>query len=261
MTLFWHEIKRNRLSLFIWSGAISLLLAICVLIYPEMSKQMADMEDMLSQMGGFSDAFGMNDVNIGEFMGYFAIECSETLGLGGAIFASILGAGILSKEERGRTADLLLSHPISRVRVVAEKLLAVVAQVAFLNIAIILLTSLSIFAIGETVDIKIMALIFLSYFILQTEIAIISFCISAFVGKGSTGIGIGVAVFFYFVNLISNLTDDLDFLKYVTPFGYAEGTSILSNEAIEIKYLAIGLAVVALAIFAAFANYRRKDIK
>ena len=230
MTLFLHEIRRNRLSICIWSAAISVLLAVCVLIYPEMSKQMADIENIFVQMGSFSDAFGISDVSIGEFMGYFAIECGETLGLGGAIFASILGAGILSKEERGHTADLLLTHPISRVRVVTEKLLAAASQIAILNIAIIVLTSLSVLMIGEKVDIKIMALIFLSYFILQTEIAVISFCISAFVGKGSTGIGIGVA-------------------------------AILTDKALNIKYLAVGIIFMAIGITAAFIKYRKKDIK
>ena len=40
MTVFKHELKRGKLSLIIWTAIISFMLAVCVLIYPEMSKQM-----------------------------------------------------------------------------------------------------------------------------------------------------------------------------------------------------------------------------
>ena len=97
MTLFWHEIKRNKLSLIIWSAAISFMLAVCVFIYPEMQSQMGEISTMFADMGAFSDAFGMDQLNFGEFMGYFGIECGNTLGIGGAIFAAILGVSALAK--------------------------------------------------------------------------------------------------------------------------------------------------------------------
>ena len=106
MTLFLHEIKRGRLALIIWTAAIAFMLAVCVVIYPEMSAQMNELGDMFSDMGAFSEAFGMDQLNFGEFMGYFGIECSNTLGLGGALFAAVLGACALSKEEKDGTAEL-----------------------------------------------------------------------------------------------------------------------------------------------------------
>ncbi len=261
MTIFLHELRRNRISLCIWSAAISFMLAVCVFIYPEMEAQMAEMGDMFANMGSFSDALGMENLNIGEFMGFFALECGEMLGLGGAIFAAILGAGILSKEEKGRTADLLLSHPISRTRVVGEKILAVMAEITILNAATFIITCISVLAIGEELNIKLLGLIFLAFLILQFEIAAISIGVSSVVIRGGAGIGIGVTVLFYFLNLISNLTESLEFFKYITPYGYADGGAILNDEAINIKYLVIGLAIAALCIALAFIRYRKKDIK
>ena len=54
MTIFKHELKRNLLSLIIWSGAIAFMLAVSVLIYPEMSKQMGEMNELFANMGSFS---------------------------------------------------------------------------------------------------------------------------------------------------------------------------------------------------------------
>ncbi len=260
MTLFFHELKRNGLSLAIWSGAIAFMLAICVFIYPEMASQMGELGDMFADMGSFSEAFGMDQLNFGEFMGYFAIECGNTLGLGGALFAAILGIGALSKEERDHTAELLLTLPISRTKVVAEKLCALLAQIVMLNVVVVAAVAVSVWVIGEEVIFSKMALLFLVYVLLQIELACITFGISAFIKRGGLGIGIGLALLLYFVNILSNLTKDAEFLKYITPFGYADGSQVIANGTIEIKYLAVGAAFALLGVFAAFYKYSKKDI-
>lgn len=260
MTVFFHELKRGRISLLIWSAAIAFMLAICVIIYPEMKSQMGDISAMFADMGSFSEAFGMDKINFGSFTGFFGVECGNVLGLGGAFFAAIIGISALSKEEKEHTAEFLLTHPISRTAVIAQKLFAVFAQITILNIAVAAITAVSIVAIGEDADVKTVFLLFLSYFILQIEIAAITFGISAFIKGNGLGIGLGIAVVFYFLNIIANLTENTEFLKYLTPFGYTEGSDIISSGKIEIKYLSVGLLFTALGITAAFIKYRKKDI-
>lgn len=260
MTVFFHELKRGRISLLIWSAAIAFMLAICVIIYPEMKSQMGDISAMFADMGSFSKAFGMDKINFGSFTGFFGVECGNVLGLGGAFFAAIIGISALSKEEKEHTAEFLLTHPVSRTAVIAQKLFAVFAQITILNIAVAAITAVSIVAIDEDADVKTVFLLFLSYFILQIEIAAITFGISAFIKGNGLGIGLGIAVVFYFLNIIANLTENTEFLKYLTPFGYTEGSDIISSGKIEIKYLSVGLLFTALGITAAFIKYRKKDI-
>ena len=52
MVIWKHELKTGLLSLIIWSCAISFLLGVCVLIYPEMAGQMGQISETFSQMGG-----------------------------------------------------------------------------------------------------------------------------------------------------------------------------------------------------------------
>ncbi len=260
MTLFLHELKRNKLSLIIWSAAISFMLGICVIIYPEMSAEMGEISDMFANMGAFSDAFGMDQLNFGEFMGYFAIECGNTLGLGGSIFAAILGISALAKEEQSRTAEFLLSHPISRSKILTNKLLSVLCQILIMNLAVMAITLLCTFAIGENADIGKMLLIFLANILMQIEISAITLGISVFLRRGGLGIGIGVAFGLYFINILSNLSKDIEFLKYITPFGYTDGSNIVSNNAIEVKYLAVGAVFTLLGIALAYKKYLSKDI-
>lgn len=260
MTVFFHELKRGKVSLLIWSCAIAFMLGICVLIYPEMKTQMSDISEMFADMGSFSDAFGMDKINFGTFIGYFGVECGNVLGLGGALFASILGISALAKEEKEHTAEFLLTHPVSREKVLAEKLLAVFSQIIILNLVSAIVTVLSVLAVGESVDAKVMLLLFLAYFMMQIEISAVSFGISAFLKGNGLGIGLGIAVLMYFLNIMANLTENAKFLKYITPFGYTEGADIISNSAIEVKYLAAGLVFTVTGLVAAFLKYRKKDI-
>ena len=252
--------KRGKISLLIWSCAVAFMLGVCVLIYPEMKTQMSDISAMFADMGSFSAAFGMDRINFGSFIGFFGVECGNVLGLGGALFASILGISALAKEEKEHTAEFLLTHPVSRTRVLTEKLLAVFAQIIIFNLVSVLVTVLCTVAVGESADAKTMFLMFLAFFVLQIEIAAVTFGISAFIRGNGLGIGLGIAVLMYFLNIISNLTEEAKFLKYITPFGYTESADIISNVTIETKYLAVGIAFAVVGIVTAYLKYRKKDI-
>ena len=110
------------------------MLGICILIYPEMASQVNEMSAMFADMGSFTAAFGMDQINFGEFIGYFGIECGNVLGMGGAFFAAITGISVSSKEERDGTAEFLLTHPLSRNKIIFNKLLSVIAEILILNL-------------------------------------------------------------------------------------------------------------------------------
>ena len=93
MTLFFHELKRDRVRLIVWTAAIAFMLMISIIIYPQMTSQMDEMGQMFSEMGGFSEAFNMDKVNFGEFRGYFAVECGNVLGLGEWLLVVIDASG------------------------------------------------------------------------------------------------------------------------------------------------------------------------
>lgn len=260
MTIFRHELRLGKIALLIWSAAISFMLALCILIYPEMAEEMGQVSKLFASMGAFSQAFGLDQINYGEFLGFFCVECGNVLGLGGAFFAALIGVSALAKEEKEHTAEFLLTHPVSRTRVIGEKFCAVAAQIAVLNLICIAVTALSVLIIGEDVEIETMGLLFLAYFLMQLEVGAITFGISAFLRRGSLGVGLGLAACFYFLNLISNLVDETEFLKYITPFGYTEGADIIKNHALNGGYLAAGMAAGAIAISLAFWKYIKKDI-
>ena len=100
----------------------------------------------------------------------------------------------------------------------------------------------------------------LAYYLLQLELAGVCFGISAFLRHSSMGIGLGIAIITYFMNLIANLTDSTEFLKYITPFGYCEGADIIEEGSLDITLVAIGAAIGICGIIAAYLKYAKKDI-
>ena len=129
-----------------------------------------------------------------------------------------------------------------------------------LNIIIYALSVGSIAAVGETVPLKEISLLHLAYYLLQLELSGICFGISAFLRKGSAGLGLGIATVMYFLNLIANIADVAAFLKYITPFGYCEGADIVSNGRLNGVMVSVGAVIGIAGIIIAYLKYTKKDI-
>lgn len=260
MTIVKHELRQGKTTLLIWTAAIAFLLIICIFIFPEIQGDMDTMGALFGAMGSFTAAFGMDRLNFGTLIGFYAVECGNILGLGGAFFASLTGVSILSKEEKDKTAEFLLTHPVSRVRVVTEKLAALLIQITAMNLMIFALSLVSMRLIGESIPWKEVMLMHGAYFLLQLELAGVCFGISAFLRRGSIGVGIGLAAMMYFLNLIANMTDHAKLLKYITPFGYCEGADLIAKGRLDPGYTAVGMLLACIGIAAAYWRYIQKDI-
>lgn len=260
MTILFHELKQNRISFAVWTAAIGFLLAICVFMYPEMKGEMNSVTDMFSSMGSFTAAFGMDRLDFGSFIGFYAVECGNILGLGGAFFAALIGISSLTKEEKERTAEFLLAHPLSRAKIVTEKISAVLVQILLMNLLIFAVAVLSAVIIGEEIPWKELGLIHLANLLLQAELACVCFGISAFLRRGGLGIGLGLAAVLYFLNIIANISEKAEFLKYITPFGYTEGADILTEGALDGTLISVGIVLSVLSLVIAYVKYCKKDI-
>lgn len=260
MTIVKHELRRGGRNLVIWTGAIGFFLVVCVLLFPQMKTQAAQMSEAFASMGAFTAAFGMDRLNFGTLTGFYGIECGNILGIGGGFFAALMGVSALSKEEGDHTAEFLLTHPIRRSRVLTEKLLALLLQVIFLNGLVFALSLGSMVLIGESIPWKVLGLMHLAFLLMQVEVVGICFGLSAFLRRGSAGVGLGLAAGLYFMNLLANLSEDLKVLKYVTPFGYTEAADIVADGRLDGEMVAVGMGIALLSVAAAYLWYPRKDI-
>ena len=129
-----QELKLNFKSLLIWALTVGGLGFICTLMYTSMEGDVMEMADTFSQMGAFSDAFGMSTLSIATLAGFFATEVGTVHGLGSAMYAAFFGASMLSKEEDGHTGEYLFSPPVSRGKVVIAKGIAILINLILFTV-------------------------------------------------------------------------------------------------------------------------------
>ncbi len=261
MTIIKHELRQNRTAFAVWTASIAFLLVVCIVLFPEMKGETDAVGDLFASMGSFTAAFGMDRLNIGTLTGFYAIECGNILGLGGALYASLLGISALAKEEKDRTAEFLLTHPVSRKRVVTEKLAAVLLQIIATNLLILIPALLTIGLIGEEIPLKELLLMHGAYFLLQLELACVCFGVSAFLCRGGAGIGMGLSAAAYFLNLVANISESARFLHWLTPFAYCEGADIIANGTLDGSRIAVGMTFAIIGVIAAYRQYAGKDIR
>lgn len=259
-TIFFHEMKQGLRTLIIWSVAVAALIMLCMIIFPEMAKESAGIDEMFASMGGFTAAFGMDQLSIADPLGYYGVEGGTILGLGGGLFAAFLGARMLSKEETEHAAEFLLTHPVSRSSVVSGKLLALLVQILIFNLVCLAFGVASFALIDEAIEGNGFWLLHLAQFVMHFEIACICFGASALLKRGSVGFGLGLAGLLYFLNIFANLSKEWEFVRYITPFGYADAANILPDVAINGEVFAFGVMLLMLGVVAAYLIYTKKDI-
>lgn len=260
MTIVKQELRQGWKNLAIWTGAIGFFMVVCVLLFPQMKTQAEDMSEAFASMGAFTAAFGMDRLNFGTLIGFYGIECGNVVGIGGGLFAAMIGIAALSKEERDHTAEFLLTHPIRRSRVLTEKLAALLIQVLLLNALVLLLSFGSMAVIGEEIPWREVGLMHLAFLLMQVELVCVCFGLSAFLRRSSVGIGLGLAIGTYFMNLLANLSEDLELLKYLTPYGYTEAAEIVTEQCLDGEKVLIGMGLAGIGVAAAYIKYIRKDI-
>ena len=259
MILFRKELRSGAAGFLVWSAIIGGLMAVCVGLYPSMSDSMGDVSGLFAGMGDFSAAFGLDKLQFGTIMGFYGTECGNILGLGGAFYAALTAMGLLAGEEGGHTAEFLLTHPVSRLRVCLEKLAALAVLVVGLNVVCFACGAGGILIIGEEADWNGLLRYHGALLLMQLEIGALCFGLSAFLRRGGLGLAMGLAALLYFAGLLVNLDQGLDWLRFVTPYYYADAARVLDGEALAGPMLA-GCALGALGAGAGLWWYGRKDV-
>ncbi len=259
-TIFFKEMKLNIKSLLIWSLTVGGLGMICVLMYQSMEGDMKEMADMFSNMGAFSDAFGMSTLSIATLKGFFATEVGTVHGLGSGMFAAVISIGILSKEEEGHTGEFLFSLPVSRTKVIASKGLSVlIALVAFTVICGVLYL-IGVAMLGETLPNDEFVRFMASQLLMNIEIGSICFALSSLSGKNRMGLGIGIGMVMYFYDVVGRVVPDLKDYLFLGPYSYANASEIFSGAEVDGKAIVVGVIVALLSVVYAFWQYNRRDL-
>lgn len=133
-----HEIKAYRKSTFVWTLSLIAIVVLFMSMFPAISRDIIEFQKLLE---GFPEpvrkALGLEVENFGTILGFYSYMFVY-ITLCGAIQAMHIGTSIVSKEVRDKTADFLLTKPVSRTKILTAKLLAALTTIVMTNIVFFL---------------------------------------------------------------------------------------------------------------------------
>ena len=261
MNIFKREVKANLKSLLIWGVIVVLFISIGITKFsayegnPEMLKVLDSMPSALLS------AFNMKAFNLTTITGFYGVMFSY-FALLASISAAMWGSDIISKEERDKTVEFALTLPVTRQKLVTAKILA--AMVNCVALLLIMWVASLVAAAQYQPDREFYQFLFLcmqALFILQ----MVFLAVGIFLGcamkqyKRAGSIAVSLLLVTYFLSIVSGLSENLEFLKYFSPFKYFNPATLLHESRIDIAYVLLSLGIILVCITGGYITYARRD--
>jgi beta-exotoxin I transport system permease protein len=226
--VFFKSLRDLRRSFAWWSVGLVGYVALIVSVYPTISDN-ADLNKLVESYPEALKAFiafgGQLDYT--SAAGYLGSELFSFMIPALFLVATVgNGAGSIAGEEERGTLDLLLSAPLSRTRIAAEKLGAMCVEVAGLGLVLWLALWVGALSFGLDVSAVHLGAAVVVLVLLATSFGAVAFMLAAATGRKALAIGVTVAlaVGAYLVNSLASLVHALEPLQKVSPFyHYAAG--------------------------------------
>ncbi|MGC1392152.1 MAG: ABC transporter permease subunit [Bacteroidales bacterium] len=263
--LFLKEIRRNSVSLMIWMVVITLLIVITMSFYRTFMENQSKIVGMLSIIPKGALQFkGISNFNdLLSVIGFYAANNVIYMMVLGSIFSIVLSSNILLKEEYDKTAEYLLTRPVTRSEIFITKLSVLSVNVFLLNFVTALAGFISMELVTKS-PFSIRAFLILSVYTLLLNILFgtIGLFLSTLVKRARpiTTFSIGLVLIFYFIYTLSKITERASKIGYLSPFRFANVDAVNPAYTIDLLHLAyfIGISVILTGL--SYRIYKRKDI-
>lgn len=262
MNIFLRELKVHSRALLFWCLGMVLLIGSEMTEYISFKGNGQAVVDLMSQFPKSVQAiFGLSGFDLTKASGYFGMLYMY-IAVIAAVHAVLLGSDLISKEERDKTTEFLYVKPISRVRILSEKIISGLFNIIILNIVTFLSSFYFIghYSNGEpfmdNLIILMTGLLFLQliFFFIGTAVA---GCNKK--PKLSGTIAVSILLFTFIVAVFVNISENLDWLSYFTPFKYFDAKGLMDS-GFNLSYLAISAVLVIVSIFITYKFYNSRDL-
>ena len=262
--MFKRELKINLKSFIIWTSILIGLFLVVFLIYPSIINS-ANMEMIDEMMKIFPEemlkAFNMDISTIDSAFGWLKTEGFVFELLITGVYSGILGSNILLKEESDKTIEYLNSVPVTRKNIVLNKILCGLFYIILMIVIIGIFNFIGLSLSGEF-DRK--SYILLSITPLFSSIVIFAICLflSTFTHKTKKTLGISLGIVFvsYFLNVISEIGESTEFLKYISIFTLADIRNVILNVSINPILVVLAICITIVFMILTMIHYEKKEL-
>jgi len=265
--VFYMELRRHWKEILIWSGVLVSLNVIITFFYPIINQS-----QLFQQLDAFFNnpffksmltVFGVNLDNMTSPLGFFVTYYGLYTLLLGSIVAMLFGSKLIAEEESRKTAEFLLTKPVTRCEVLNSKLAALGALITVLNLVLVLasLATLEIMA-DAPYDAGVFLIVALQTWLLMLTIGALGILISTLSSRGrsATKVGLGVVLGLYFINGFTQISETTRAYGFISPFRFVDTNVAVGHFGCDWWRVAYFIGLTALCILVSHIFYRRKDI-
>jgi ABC-2 type transport system permease protein len=252
----------QRRALGAWCVSLALLVAMYVAVWPSIHAQPSMTQFLDSMPEAFRALFAMAGADMSTPVGYVQIELLSFLGpMILLIYAIVAGSSAIAGEEERHTLDMLLATPVSRTRIVLQKLAAMTSGVILLSAV----TAAALLVEGPLGDLRLPAgnvvAAMLHMALLAMVFGSLALALSASTGRAglSRAVPAVAAVAAYVVNGLGPLVSWLEPLQKFSPFYQYADHDPLRNGISGVGVL-VALATIAALVALAVFGFRRRDV-
>lgn len=265
MNIFLREIKAQRKSFFIWCIGIVAMVAGGMSKYGVTKNAGQTMNELISSMPKALQAImGTGSLDISTVNGYYGILFLYLIVMT-TIHATMLGATIISKEERDKTAEFLLVKPISRRAVIFSKWMVSLFTIIVINMVTYVISIVMVEYYNKTnasFDSEIFQLM-VGMFVLQLLFLSLGMGIAAASKKPkrATGLSTAVLLLAFFLSILIDMNERLEVLTFLTPFKYFEAKDIINGSGFEALFVVLSIILIVVFTVITFFAYEKRDLK
>lgn len=264
MNIYFRELKAHRKSLIIWSVGMIFLIAASMGKYSAGAGVIGGgFNEMMAKMPkSLQNLFGVGVFDLSKALDYFGVMFLY-LALVATAHAAMLGAGIISKEERDKTVEFLLVKPVSRSQIITAKLFSALTILLVFNL-VTYITSYSMliyYSKSEPFSYGLFKLM-LALFALQLLFAALGTFLAACLKrpKLAASAATGVLMVTFIIYILAELAPDLKLLRFATPYKYFDAKELLKG-GYSAVYPIITLVLIALLIWGTYHFFKKRDMK
>lgn len=262
--MFKRELKVNFKSFVIWASVLIGIFMLVFLIYPSIinSPEFESIDDMMKMFPEeIIKAFNMDISSLTSAYGWLKSEGFVFILLIIGCYAGVLGSNILLKEESDKTIEYLNSLPIKRTTIVIKKVFVGIIYVTLMTGIIGIFNYIGL-VITEEIDVKQFVLLSITPIFSAYVIFFVCMFLSTFTHKTKKmlGVSLGVVMISYFLNMLSTISNKVEYLKYFSVFTLADIRNVIINVSIN-PIMVIITGILSIIFFAlTIIRYNKKEL-
>ena len=262
--VFLKSLRDQRWPTIWWSLGLGLLSALVIAIFPSIrgNDELNNLLDTYPE--NLKALFGMTELtDITSAVGFLNAELFALMAPWlFVIHGIVLGSGAIAGEEGRGTLEILLTEPITRGKLVAQKSAAMVTATVVLALALWIVLVVGALAINMDVSAPRLAAVTISVMLLGLTFGALAFAAGCLSGSRSASVSIvaAIAVATYFLNASSGIVSYLQAAKWLSPFFYYNGADPLAN-GLNPVHTAVLLSTTVILLGAGYLGFRRRDLR